>query len=169
VGGSGPALYQLCSLSFHPVERPAADPTPQHTRCRSVTAPCLLPPLCCCFFSFVDALGLLCPCLVQLLAGFWPPEAEAPPKRAASAPASLQRAWLRSQPTTRRQKLPSGRFRTKPHQLGRVRTRDAPQLSRPHRYSSIASPSAARVLFAGKLPLIHVAVRPPPQWFFMAP
>jgi hypothetical protein len=75
------------------------------------------------------------PCLVQLLAGFWPPEAEAPPKRAASAPASLRRAWLRSQPTTRRQKLPSGRFRTKPHQLGRVRTRAAPQLSRPHRFS----------------------------------
>ena len=85
--------------------------------------------------------------MVRLLAGFWPPEAEAPPKRAASPPAFPCRASLRSQPTTRRQKLPSGRFRRKPHHLGRVRT--------PLPLSSlvpIATPIAAAALLPSHLP-----------------
>jgi hypothetical protein len=89
----------------------------------------------------------LCACLVPLLAGFWPPETEAPPKRAASPPAFPCRASLRSQPTTRRQKLPAGRFRRKPHHLGRVRT--------PLPLSSlvpIATPIAAAALLPSHLP-----------------
>jgi hypothetical protein len=91
--------------------------------------------------------GVYGACLVPLLAGFWPPEAEAPPKRAASPPAFPRRASLRSEPTTRRQKLPSGRFRTKPHHLGRVRT--------PRPLSSlvpIATPIAAAALLPSHLP-----------------
>jgi hypothetical protein len=42
--------------------------------------------------------------LVQLLGGFWPPEAEAATKRAASPAAFLRRAWMRIHPPTRRQK-----------------------------------------------------------------
>jgi hypothetical protein len=41
-----------------------------------------------------------CGCLVQLLGGFWPPEAEAGAKRVASRAASPRRASAGSRPAT---------------------------------------------------------------------
>jgi hypothetical protein len=69
-----------------------------------------------------------CARLVELLGGFWPPEAEAATKRPASAAASPRRAWMRSRPPTRRQKRGSDRFRGKPNLISlgfRNRARDA--------------------------------------------
>jgi hypothetical protein len=53
-------------------------------------------------------------CLVQLLGGFWPPEAEAETKRPASRAASGRSAWVRSRPPTVLAKRSSFGFREKP-------------------------------------------------------
>jgi hypothetical protein len=55
-----------------------------------------------------------CPCLVGILGGFWPPEAEAAAKRLASGPASGGRASHRSRPRTGNEKPPDPRVRWKP-------------------------------------------------------
>jgi hypothetical protein len=49
----------------------------------------------------------LCPCLVQLLLGFWPPEAEAGTKRSAFGADSSRSASVRSPPRTLAWKRPS--------------------------------------------------------------
>jgi hypothetical protein len=67
---------------------------------------------------------LLCGCLVQLLGGFWPPEAEAETKRPTSRAASGRSDWVRSCPPTYLAKRRSVGFRPKPHavSLGFPRT-----------------------------------------------
>jgi hypothetical protein len=52
----------------------------------------------------------LCPCLVQLLDDFWPPEAEAVTKRPASRAAFPRSASNRSEPSTVLEKRPSVGF-----------------------------------------------------------
>ena len=52
----------------------------------------------------------LCDCLVQLLGGFWPPEAEAVSKRPASQAAFRRSASHRSDPPTEPEKRPSVGF-----------------------------------------------------------
>jgi hypothetical protein len=83
------------------------------------------------------------PCLVQLLGGFWPPEAEAPPKRVASRLAFPSHALMR---TTRQRQPRSGpqfaSVESHPH-FARVRkARGTAAPSPPH----IASSAAARVI-----------------------
>jgi hypothetical protein len=102
----------------------------------------LLNPLSACFIR--RSMRGSSPCLVGILGGFWPPEAEAAAKRLASRLASSGRASHRSRPRSGNQKLPDRRVRWKPgYSRGFPPPPDRRVVSKPQLSASAAASSSA--------------------------
>jgi hypothetical protein len=121
----GPALRKFGS--FNTITRVVPERTGKPTLCLDldVHAPWGVVWASCGLVTTTTAVAILflnsqCGRLVQLLGGFWPPEAEAETKRPASRASSGRSAWVRSRPPTVLAKRRSFGFREKPTRKARV-------------------------------------------------